>query len=62
MNRLYDLMEERRLTTEMLSEQAGIGVNTISRLRNEDVDCKLSTVIKLSDYFGVTIEEFLNRK
>lgn len=62
MNKLYDLMKEQRLTAEMLSEQAGISVNTISRLRNEDVNCRLSTLIKLSNYFGITIEDFLNRK
>lgn len=62
MNKLYDLMKEQGLTAAILSEQAGIGVNTISRLRNEDFNCKLSTVIKLSDYFGITIEDFLNRK
>ena len=58
-NCLNELMKKRGITTEGLAFQVGIAKNTISKLRNEDIDCRLSTILKLSAFFNVSISEFL---
>lgn len=61
MNRLNELMKERFLTNEELSFKSKIGVNTISKLRNEDFNCKIYTILRLSDFFNVSVDYFLGR-
>lgn len=61
MNRLNELMKERLLTNEELSFRTKIGVNTISKLRNENFNCKIYTILRLADYFNISIDYFLGR-
>ena len=58
-NCLNELMKKKGITTQGLAFRSGVAKNTISKLRNEDIDCRLSTIFKLSDFFNVSIAEFL---
>ena len=58
-NILNDLMKQQGIVTEKLSVDTGVSRNTISRLRNDDFDCKISTVTKLAIYFNISVDEFL---
>ena len=58
-NCLNELMKKKGITTEGLSLRCGVAKNTISKLRNDDVDCRISTILKLTDFFNVSISEFL---
>ena len=62
MNRLYELMKSYGVTSEELTELTGVSRNTISRLRNEDFNCKIDTLSRLAGFFRISIDEFLNRK
>lgn len=59
MNRLNELMQENSLTNEELSFQTDIAKNTISKLRNEDFNCKIFTIKKLTEFFNVSFDYFL---
>ena len=59
MNKLNDLMKENALTNEELSFKTDIAKNTISKLRNEDFNCKILTIKKLTDFFNVSFDYFL---
>ena len=62
MNRLYELMKSYGVTSEELTEFTGVSKNTISRLRNEDFNCKIETLSRLAGFFRISIDELLNRK
>ena len=62
MNKLNDLMNESNITNEELSFKTGVALNTISKLRNQDVNCRILTIKRLSDYFNISIEFFLGYK
>ena len=62
MNKLNELMKKRGLTNEVLSGFTQVSVNVISKMRNEDINCTLSTICKLCDFFSVSIDEFLGKK
>ncbi len=58
---LRDLREKSGLTQEKLAYLTNISVKTISSIENGK-DCSIRTVKKLSKYFGVSIEEIIERK
>ena len=59
MNRLNELMKKEGISNEELAFQTGVAKNTISRLRNEDVNCKVFTIKNLTDFFNVSFDYFL---
>lgn len=59
MNRLNELMKKEGISNEELAFQTDIAKNTISRLRNEDINCKIFTILKLTEHFNVSVDYFL---
>lgn len=50
-------MGARRLTNERVAEKAGIGVTTVSRVRNGDPNVMYITLKKVVEALGLTIAE-----
>lgn len=57
---LKELRKEKELTQEQLSEILGVTNRSISRWENGVNMPDFDLVIELANYFGVSIEEFLN--
>ncbi|HLX54979.1 MAG TPA: helix-turn-helix transcriptional regulator [Aquella sp.] len=59
-NNLLDLMKKKKVTISELSDATGIAEITINKLRNgHNVNPTLSTLMQLSNYFGITVNELL---
>jgi len=50
-------MGARRLTNERVAEKAGVGVATVSRVRNGDPNVIYMTLKKVVEAIGLTISE-----
>ncbi len=59
--RLKKLRKERNLSQLKLSLDLNMNQNTISRYENMEREADYETLIKLADYFGVTIDYLLGR-
>lgn len=59
MTRLRELRESNGLTREVLSKESNIPVRTVARWEKGENDMHLQSAIKLADYFGVTLDEFV---
>lgn len=57
--RLKDLRIEKGITHKQLSDDIGVPVRTISRWEKGETDMLLRNAIKLAEYFGVTLDEFV---
>jgi transcriptional regulator with XRE-family HTH domain len=56
--KLLDLMMERGINRSELAKESGVPYTTIVALYEKGADnIKLSTLRKLADYFGVTLDE-----
>ena len=50
---------EKGITHKQLSDDIGVPVRTISRWEKGETDMLLRNAIKLAEYFGVTLDEFV---
>ena len=50
-------MGARRLTNEVVAEKAGVGVTTVSRIRNGDPKVGYMTLKKVVEAVGLTVAE-----
>jgi len=55
-------MGAQRLTNERLAEAAGIGIGTVSAIRNGDASVRLPSLKKLADALGLSLEELFTPK
>jgi len=55
-------MGARRLTNEAVAERAGVGVSTVSRVRNGDPSVGYMTLKKIVEAVGLTVAEVSTRK
>lgn len=53
---LKDIRKERGITQEELSKGTGLTLRTIARIEKTN-RCDLNSAKKISEYFGVSIEE-----
>lgn len=58
-NKLPLLLVKNKLKAKNLSLVTGIAESTLSNFINEKSDIKLSTLIKLADYFKVPLSELI---
>lgn len=56
---LKELRKETGLTQKSLGESVGILERTVSYLESGKRECDIDTLIKLSDFFGVTVDELV---
>jgi len=54
--RLKDLRQEKGLTIQGLARKVNIGSSSISRWENEQAEPKITQIVILSEFFGVTID------
>ena len=59
--RLKALREKRGISQLKLAMDLGMNQNSISRYENETRQADYDTLIKLADYFGVSIDYLLGR-
>lgn len=61
MNRLKFLRNERGESLEKIAQYLNVTIQTISNYENEKRDMTPDTIIKLSDYFGVSTDYLLGK-
>lgn len=59
MNRLRELRKERGLTLDDIEEELGIGRATYNNYENGKTSPKLKTLVKMAEFYGVTIDYML---
>lgn len=59
--RLKKLREERNISQLKLSLDLNVNQNTISRYENLEREADYETLIKIADYFNVTLDYLLGR-
>lgn len=58
--RLVDLRRTSGLTQTQLAKKAGLSLRTLQAIEAGEVDLRLSTLLKLADCLGVSLQQFLN--
>lgn len=61
MNRLKYLRTEKGESLEKIAQYLNVTIQTISNYENEKRDMSPDTIIKLSDYFGVSTDYLLGK-
>ena len=59
---LKKLRKQRRLTQRDIADALHISQTSVSKYERGESEPDLEMVIKMSDYFGVTIDEFIRGK
>ena len=59
--RLKELRKKKKISQLKLAMDLGMNQNSISRYENETRQADYDTLIKLADYFGVSIDYLLER-
>ncbi|MFA5449539.1 MAG: helix-turn-helix transcriptional regulator [Clostridia bacterium] len=59
--RLYELRQEQALTQRELSRELGVSERTISYWERGERECDFDMLIKISLYFGVTLDYLLGK-
>ena len=59
--RLKELRKERKISQLKLSVDLNMNQNTISRYENMEREADYKTLVKLADYFGVSLDYLLGR-
>lgn len=57
--RIYDLRKQHKLTLESLCYRNGLEPSTLSRIEKGIVEPKYLTLLKISEAFGLKIDELL---
>ncbi len=60
--RLLYLRTEKGLSRKELAEKLGVSVRLISYWENNQRECDFNMLIKIADYFGVSIDYLLGRE
>ena len=60
--RLRELRKKRKISQLKLALDLNMNQNTISRYETMEREADYETLIKLADYFGVTIDYLLGRE
>lgn len=58
--KLKELRQAKEMTRVQLSKAIDIPERTIARWENSETDMYLRTAIKLSEFFEVSLDEFVN--
>jgi len=61
MFKLKELRKERKISQLKLAMDLNMNQNSISRYENEERQADYATLIKLADYFNVSIDYLLGR-
>ena len=59
--RLKELRKKRRITQQRLAIDLNMSQNTVSRYENGNREAGYAELIKIADYFGVSIDYLLER-
>ena len=59
--RMQKLREEKRISRARMSERCGLEQSAIRRYERGEREPKLSTLIQIADFFGVTIDYLAGR-
>lgn len=59
--RLNDLLFDKKITPEKLSEELGVSLSTVYRWKNNETELFLSNLIALADYFRCSVDFILCR-
>ena len=59
--RLKELRKKKRITQLKLAMDLGLNQNTISRYETGEHEADYATLIKIADYFGVSVDYLLER-
>ena len=59
---LKSLRRERKITQKNLAEVLHISQTSISKYERGEAFPDLEIVVKMADFFGVSLDEFVNRK
>ena len=57
-NRIRLLRTEKRLKQNQLGDEVGLSQQTVSRIEKDQSKMSVDTLVRLSDYFGVTADYF----
>ncbi|MBR3962167.1 MAG: helix-turn-helix transcriptional regulator [Oscillospiraceae bacterium] len=60
--KLKNLRRERRMTQESLAKVFHISQTSVSKYENGEAVPDLETVVRMADFFGVSLDEFIIRK
>ena len=61
MNRIAELRKAQNMSQKQFSRLLNVAQNTISQWETEQRDIDSSTLLKISEYFGVTTDYLLGR-
>ena len=59
--RLLLLLEEKHVSQSVAANASGINLRTYHRYENGEREASVSTLIRMADYFGVTIDYLVGR-
>ena len=59
--RLQWLREKKRISRRVLSELCGLNSDAVRRYERGEVEPKLSSLIALADYFGVSVDYLVGK-
>ena len=59
---LRELRKSKELSAKKLSEALGVSMQNIYDWENEKNETDFATIIKIADYFDVSLDELLGRK
>ncbi len=59
---LKDLRKERKMTQQNLAKVFHISQTSVSKYETGEAIPDLETVVKMADFFGVSLDEFINRE
>lgn len=66
MNSVYkkfaELLEKNNMTAYQVSKQTGISTSTLSEWKNGNYTPKLDKLQKIANFFGVTVDYFLEER
>ena len=59
---LKSLRRERKITQKNLAENFHISQTSVSKYETGEAVPDLELIVKMADFFGVSLDEFVNRK
>ncbi len=59
---LKNLRKERKMTQQNLAKVFHISQTSVSKYETGEAFPDLETVVKMADFFGVSLDEFINRE
>ena len=59
---LKSLRKQKKLTQRNIAEIFHISQTSVSKYEREEAVPDLELIVKMADFFGVSLEEFVNRK